>query len=348
MASNRNSRSELPKKLRLSNHTKVIEAGNITCRQSHSKSFRFSDDLRRLISLERIARGSDRSTAHIENGSVKIVRRVGKWNLFGSGNHLQWHEALYLMEMVRRIRAHHKFSRLISCLLQNRLEVYFDSMVVSLERAYSLFLRKSTDASDCGKLSRAEYAVYSHFMREGYIVQAHSPESQGESSRISTKSDKSNQTNPDTQTQQCIWKYLFELLGQQQHAMQRADVDSETYERVKRSMDNTISKFKPQDVLRDSVPRKRKHDDGETSSGGLHHSNHDFGSGRLNAFMIGDERTTFKRVFDEIDIIHLNANDSTENDPSNGTLNFSFDLWTDGVFKKTEIPDPHYRIAVLR
>lgn len=62
---------------------------------------RSADDLRRLISMERIARRSDRSTAHIENGSLKIVRRVGKWKLFGSSDSLKWHEALYLMEMVR-------------------------------------------------------------------------------------------------------------------------------------------------------------------------------------------------------------------------------------------------------
>lgn len=52
--------------------------------------------------MERIARRSDRSTAHIENGLVKIVRRVGKWKLFGSSNHLKWHEAMYLIEVVRR------------------------------------------------------------------------------------------------------------------------------------------------------------------------------------------------------------------------------------------------------
>lgn len=61
----------------------------------------FPDDLRRLISMERIARGSDRSTAHIENDLIKIVRRVGKWKFIGSENYLKWHEALYLMEMVR-------------------------------------------------------------------------------------------------------------------------------------------------------------------------------------------------------------------------------------------------------
>lgn len=58
------------------------------------------DDLRHLISMERIAKRSARSIAHIENGLVKIVRRMGKWKHFGLTNYLKWHEALYLMEVV--------------------------------------------------------------------------------------------------------------------------------------------------------------------------------------------------------------------------------------------------------
>lgn len=61
----------------------------------------FSDDFRRVISMERIAKRSFRSTAHIEDGLVKIVKRVGKWKKIGSSNLLKWHEALFLMEMVR-------------------------------------------------------------------------------------------------------------------------------------------------------------------------------------------------------------------------------------------------------
>lgn len=80
---------------------------DFVCRMSHATNIlRLADDLRRLISMERIARRSDRSTAHIENGSLKIVQRVGKWKLFGSSDSLKWHEALYLMEMVRSNRTY--------------------------------------------------------------------------------------------------------------------------------------------------------------------------------------------------------------------------------------------------
>lgn len=71
-----------------------VFVARFSCRSS------FSDDLRRVISMERIAKRSVRSTAHIEDGLVKIVKRVGKWKQIGSSNFLKWHEALFLMEMV--------------------------------------------------------------------------------------------------------------------------------------------------------------------------------------------------------------------------------------------------------
>lgn len=59
------------------------------------------DDLRMLLSMERIALKNERSTASIENGKIKIVRRQGKWDgLESSGSYLVPHEALYLVEMV--------------------------------------------------------------------------------------------------------------------------------------------------------------------------------------------------------------------------------------------------------
>lgn len=50
--------------------------------------------------MERISRKQDRSRACLENGDIKIVKRMGKWSLFGKSNYLQSHEALFLMEIV--------------------------------------------------------------------------------------------------------------------------------------------------------------------------------------------------------------------------------------------------------
>lgn len=226
-------------------------------------------------------------------------------------------------------------SRLTS---QNRLDVYLDTVIVSLEGAYSLFLRKRSDAADCGKLSKEEYAVYSHFMRNGYTIQVHTPEVN------STSRSKCQQSS---QPEQCVWNYLFELLGQQQPATKRPCINDETYERVKDSMDKTISMFKPHKTKQGSGSRKRKQEDGESTSAGYLNTNQYFGNESLNAFMIGDERRIFQKVFDKIDIIQLNATDVAEIDPSE-SLNFSFDLWTDGIFKKTENAQPNFRIVVLR
>lgn len=64
------------------------------------KYFSFVDDLRKVLSMERISRKQDRSRACLENGNIKIVKRTGKWSLFGKAKYLQPHEALFLMEIV--------------------------------------------------------------------------------------------------------------------------------------------------------------------------------------------------------------------------------------------------------
>lgn len=59
------------------------------------------DDLRMLLSMERLALKNERSIAFIENGKIKIIRRQGKWDGFESNrSYLEPHEALYLIEMV--------------------------------------------------------------------------------------------------------------------------------------------------------------------------------------------------------------------------------------------------------
>lgn len=63
--------------------------------------FFIPDDLKKLISTERVARNNDRSQAVLcSDGQIIVERKTGKWNLFGKLNYLEPHEALYLMEMV--------------------------------------------------------------------------------------------------------------------------------------------------------------------------------------------------------------------------------------------------------
>lgn len=59
------------------------------------------DDLRKMLSMERVALKHDRSIASLENGLIRIVKRQGKWDGFEStGTYLEPHEALFMMEMV--------------------------------------------------------------------------------------------------------------------------------------------------------------------------------------------------------------------------------------------------------
>lgn len=210
-------------------------------------------------------------------------------------------------------------------------------MIVSLEKAYSLFLRKSTDSADCGKLTIDEYVVYSHFMRNGYQIQQTKPETDGSGSHATAK-----QSKPSTQMEQeCVWNYLNELLGQQQHNSNQSSINNETYERIKASMDMTISKFRSQDTPSASGARKRKHEDSSDDEERVRDTSQYFGNEPLHSFMTGDETEKFKEIFDQIDVIQLDASEAGNKD-SVGELNFSFDLWTG------EGSQPNYRIIVQR
>lgn len=63
--------------------------------------FETLDDLRKVLSLERVLQKGSRSVASLENGIIRIVKRTGKWEGFEStGTLLEPHEALFLMETV--------------------------------------------------------------------------------------------------------------------------------------------------------------------------------------------------------------------------------------------------------
>lgn len=51
--------------------------------------------------MERVALQNERSTAIIEDGRIKVTKRVGKWDAFElSGQYLEPHVALFYMELV--------------------------------------------------------------------------------------------------------------------------------------------------------------------------------------------------------------------------------------------------------
>lgn len=51
--------------------------------------------------MERIASQNERSSAIIEDGKIKMTKRLGKWDAFeSSGQYLEPHVALFYMELV--------------------------------------------------------------------------------------------------------------------------------------------------------------------------------------------------------------------------------------------------------
>ncbi|XP_055325075.1 uncharacterized protein LOC129579243 [Sitodiplosis mosellana] len=293
----------------------------------------YQDDLRKVLSMERVALQNERSTAVIEDGKIKVTKRQGKWDVFeSSGQYLEPHVALFYMEL-------------------NRLEVYLGKMIVSLERAYHMFLaHDNSGRSD--KLTKNEYVVYANFMRFGCHIRRFKNESPESYTSSEDESDDNETVQSDAAIQKSyIWNYLYELLGHRKTAIKSGSIDTNRYSNVKESMNVTIGKFKIDDSVetitstssietseRTVVPEKRKLPSDESFnapacksaklSDKFSNDGQYFGSGSTNDFMIGNTFQRFKQIFDQIDIIDVKKPDSYD-DQQPINEKFSFDLWTE-------------------
>ncbi|XP_059619254.1 tRNA-splicing endonuclease subunit Sen54 [Phlebotomus argentipes] len=115
-------------------------------------------NLRDILSQERIGTENNRLVGEYNSSTRKILLRkiFGSIQYFGHANEqnetfLEPHEALYLLEM-------------------NRLIIYYNSVIVSLEQAYEIFLHAQEDC-----LTLEEYFVYSSLNKLGYIVRKFNP-----------------------------------------------------------------------------------------------------------------------------------------------------------------------------
>lgn len=236
-------------------------------------------------------------------------------------------------------------------LFQNRLEVYLGKMIVSLERAYHMFLAHD-DSDQSGKLTKNEYIVYANFMRFGCHIRRFKNESIVPSTSTEDKShvDESDRTDVDIQ-KSYIWNYLYELLGHRKTTITSNSIDTNRYGAVKESMNAIIGQFKAGDSFEtipstsetttsESVqfPEKRKFQCDRYSDAqacktvridqqiGLDAQY--FGSGSTNDFMIGNTFQKFKQIFDKIDYIDVMKPESYD-DQKPLNEKFSFDLWAD-------------------
>lgn len=231
---------------------------------------------------------------------------------------------------------------------QNRLEVYVDSVIVSVERAYQLFLADKSDSSN--KLTLAEYLVYSHFARVGCNLRKFTEEKKHYVDQTNSSSTSSSISSDNLY----VWNYLYELLGHQKRVIILNDHDETTYRRVKSSMDDVVQNFRtsqPIEMKNETDIRKRQLECESPISKKFiklaHRYPEDneqyFGSGSTNDFMIGNEFEKFRDIFQKIDIIEMK---NIENDTQLTNLKFSFDLWISTDYQRTKFLGPNFRIIV--
>lgn len=226
-------------------------------------------------------------------------------------------------------------------------------MIVSLERAYHLFLAHD-DTGQSDKLTKSEYIVYANFMRFGCHIRRFQNETAEPNDSSEEESDAADETvHSDASIQKSyIWNYLYELLGHRKTAITSSTMDTNRYSAVKESMNNTIGRFKVDDSIETNppsvrtegnselctVPEKRKlqsHADPNAPAGKwaklsdkIHRDGQYFGSGSTNDFMIGNTFQRFKQIFDQIDIIDIKKPESYD-DQQPISEKFAFDVWAE-------------------
>uniref|UniRef100_A0A8D8KT17 tRNA-splicing endonuclease subunit Sen54 n=1 Tax=Culex pipiens TaxID=7175 RepID=A0A8D8KT17_CULPI len=286
---------------------------------------RLKDEFRLLLAQNRVGKADLYSEGEWQRDRkrVRLRRTAGKWNLYGymedKVHYLDGYEALHLMEM-------------------NRLLVNWNSVLVSLEQAYTLFLGYEES------LSLEEYQVYNSLMRAGFYLlkfdcnRKYRPEVTGKELDDETK---------------CVWRNLFEVLRQPNPLIDEEVADEALKDKVSSSMQrfNTAIIFQESsedlnadvDATNSSDKRKISLSNEEQvtkkykpEEGYLHKDSETF-----------SKLAKFQQLFKRFDIIR-NSLDEAPLGNSNTKLKLLFDMFPSDVtnFKRSEPMLPEYRIVV--
>uniref|UniRef100_A0A182Y2I9 tRNA_int_end_N2 domain-containing protein n=1 Tax=Anopheles stephensi TaxID=30069 RepID=A0A182Y2I9_ANOST len=277
---------------------------------------RMKDQFRRLLLQERVNKSGCISEGVWENDQrrIRITKVEGKWQSFGyedaTGKYVDSHEGLFLMEM-------------------NRLMVRWNSMVVSIEQGYSLFLGHPET------LTLEEYQIYSMLVRASYYVLRYDP----------ARRYSAGQSDVPSAEERCVWRNLFEMLNQSnpRDGGTIPKEDSKLYETVKRSMKkySNIIRKPPQsyqEQYRDEPASKRQRSENTATK------RENDGFKRIEQF---------RRMFDRFDIVRSLIDEGSSDivEPEGeSTLRLAFDLFAteSQTFKKSLPPLPIARIIVRR
>lgn len=286
------------------------------------------NNLKKLLSVERIDRSCNRSHGIWESDThtIRITQKEGNWRKFGfvkNGiTYVEPYEGLFLMEM-------------------NRLELYFNEVIVSLEQGYSLLLDSKYS------ISLDHYVVYSKLMRAGYFVQKFKdtyiePKASNETLSVEIKNDES----------ECVWKYLSCLLNNK--------TECDVPENVKHSIDAIAERTKSSKFVEEasnvgdvggwnlkSTSVKRKFIDHSKSYQSYKKRR------KTNQVVSSENDSKLHHIFNELNQVNIPLADVTCDSELNSRsckLQFSFDLYfeDENGTKKTEINIPDRRILVLK
>lgn len=220
-------------------------------------------------------------------------------------------------------------------------------MIVSLERAYHLFLEHD-NACESTKLTKMEYLVYSHFIRFGCNLKRFKNEMPSkdcdELSDNSSSGDSDTNMDNNISDRLYVWNYLYDLLGHRRSILESENIDRNRYARIKQSMNSIINDYKDQNqtnscqsnqIVSDTnasgenaeppANKRRKLSNKDAAAVNCatklpelsHEIDSDdlyFGSGSLNDFMIGNTFQRFQQIFDKIDVIELKTMDCDDDD----------------------------------
>lgn len=292
-------------------NNKKIEEFSFTSRGNKLKSLEEYDiendkdpleNLEKLLSLQRVVFRNKISQGIYEPQQNRVKLEV-KHEMNNVGffidqiHYLRPYEALYFIEM-------------------GKLEVKYDSIVMSLDQAYEIFIN-----SECS-LSLEEYLVYQHLMRSGHILKIHNPHySEINREKYSVKI---------TKEQEIVWKILLEQLKLSNNE-ELLETDSELYNQTKLKMNAEFKKISGRDYDENSEPlfKKQKTNFNESDSS------------FLDVLKNEPEFFSHQEIFNKFNFIKRHCDD---NEDSIEELKFNFDAFFNQKMDET----PSYRILIIK
>lgn len=260
------------------------------------------ENLENLLSLQRVLFKSKISQGIYEQNLNRIkLEVVHEMNTFGffvnQVHYLRPYEALYFIEI-------------------GKLEVKFDTIVMSLDQAYENFIGSESS------LSLEEYLVYQHLMRSGYILKIHNPHY--------SQINREKYSVHVTKEQEIVWKILIEQLKLSPTNEELPETDKELYHQTKMKMNEDFKKISGRDFDESSEPllKKQKTNFNEPESS------------FLDVLKNEPEFFNHQEVFNKFNFIRRYCD---ENEISDSELKFNFDVFVGQKLDET----PSYRIIVV-